>query len=53
MGVAPNLVLCEEVLIFLQLFFVSLEVLHHQVLAGEFVVVGEVVDDLVVCQSDA
>jgi hypothetical protein len=52
-GVAPNLVLCEEVLIFLQLFFVPLEVLHHQVLAGEFVVIGKMVDDLVVCQPDA
>ena len=53
MSVAPNLVLRQKVLVLFQLFFVSLEVLDHQILSSQLVVVGEMVDDLVIGQSDA
>jgi hypothetical protein len=51
-GVAPDLILGKEVFILFELFLVAFEVLDHEVLAGELVVVGEVVDHLVVSQSN-
>jgi hypothetical protein len=51
--IAPYFVLGQEVLVLLQLLLVTLEVLHHEVLARELVVIGEMVDDLVVGESDA
>lgn len=49
----PNIVLREIMLILLQLFLISLDILDHEVLAGEFVVVGEVVDDLAIVKTDS
>jgi len=37
----------------LHFLFVSFQIFDHEILAGEFVVVGEVVDDLVVVESDS
>lgn len=48
----PDLIFGKVVLILLQLLFVALQVLHHQVFASQLVVVGEMVDDLVIGQSD-
>lgn len=53
MRVSPNLILCQEVLILLQLFLIPLQVLHHEVLASQLVVIGEMVDHLMVSQSDS
>jgi hypothetical protein len=41
------------VFVLLELFLVAFEVLDHEVLAGKFVVVGEVVNDLVVGETHA
>lgn len=46
---SPNLVLCQVMLVLFEFLLVPFEVLDHQILAGELVVVGEVIDDLVVC----
>lgn len=53
MRAAPDFILREEVLILLEFFLISLQVLDHEVLPGQFVVIGEVVDNLVVGQPDA
>ncbi len=50
---SPELILCHEVLVLLQLFFVSFQIFDHEVFAGEFVVVGEVIDNLVVVQANS
>ena len=52
-GPAPDLVFGDVVLIFLKLFFVSFKIFNHEVFADEFVMVGKVVNDLTVVESDA
>ena len=52
-GSAPDFVFGDVVLIFLELFFVSFKIFDHEVFADEFVVVGKVVNDLAVVESDA
>ncbi len=52
MCTSPHLILRHEVLVLLKFFLISLQVFHHEILAGKFVVVGEVVDDLVISQTN-
>lgn len=53
MRAAPNFILRQEMLVLLELFLISLQVLDHEVLSSQFIVVGEVIDDLVIGQPDA
>lgn len=40
-------------LVFLELFFVSFKVFNHEIFTDKFVVIGEVIDDLTVVESDS
>lgn len=52
MRVAPDLVLGQVVLVFLQLLLVSLQVFNHEVFPYQFVVVREMIDYLRFVESD-
>lgn len=44
----PDLIFSKIMFVFLHLLLVSFEILDHQILSGELIVIGEVVNDLMV-----
>ncbi len=52
-GSAPDFIFGDVMLVFFKLFFVSFEIFNHKVFTDEFVVIGEVINDLTVIETDA
>ena len=50
---SPDLIFSQVVLVFFNLLFVSLQVFDHKIFAGELVVIGKMIYDLVVIQPKA
>ena len=49
----PYLVFGEVVLVFFELFFVSLKVFDHQIFPNKFIMIGKMIDDMAIIESHA